>query len=120
MAFSKHTFRYALQQLFDPTAVGPFILGGLALGVFSNSISELAAEVVGRTPFRIFLIAAGSLTVLLFCAVLVAVKLSRFASRHLETQTQKPEPRRGLVFLVSQLDPAGKAIQYHMPTLEKV
>jgi hypothetical protein len=112
------SFGDAWQQFFDVRTYVPFLIGSVALGVISNGVFSLLTFWLGVTPPRIVLIIAGTLLVFILMVWIVALRLAG-AVRRVARDSRKPEKRRGLIFLVSQLEPCRTAVAYHQPVLER-
>jgi hypothetical protein len=118
MASSGISFGSAWQRFFDPRTYIPFLIGSIALGVVSNGVYSLLTHWLGDTPPRIALIVVGTLAIFLFTVFVVARRLPG-GVRRVARDSRSPQKRRGLIFMVSQMDPCRKAVAYHRPMLER-
>ena len=114
-------FSGAAKAFFSPEAFVPFLVGSAFLGVLTNALYQVIANLVG-TDTRAALAVAGGAVVILLASVLAwrwafARSLRRAES---EPRLGKRRPRRrGLVLLVSRAEPCRRAIGYHRPVLER-
>jgi hypothetical protein len=110
-----------LRKIFTPEAVIPFIVGALCLGVLSNAVFTLLTNWLGTVSSSLFMIIAGSLSILVAAAVVTARALNRNQSILGDPSRRRPEPRRGLIFLVSQNEVVFReALKPHEATLQRV
>lgn len=110
----------AARVFFNYEALLPFLFGSVCLGVLSNAVYQILVSWWGsRAPVAVG-IAIGSFVALVFAVwsfgrVVKALQLDppdAFATRH-------PAPRKGLILMVSRIDPSRKAIEYHEEALEQ-
>src|SRR5438094_734923 len=99
---SWHKISRHVRRILTPEAVVPFIVAALCLGVLSNSVFQLLTHWLGATPSSLLMIVVGSLSILVVAALLTARALSHYQSILGDPSKHRPEPRRGLIFLVSQ------------------
>jgi hypothetical protein len=109
--------RSALQRIFDAKTIGPFLVASVTLGILSNGLYELAADAIGRTPWRLGMLVAAAFVIFGGCVLIVAANLK--GGPACDIGKGKPGKRRGLIFLVSQEPPCRKAVEYHRGALER-
>jgi hypothetical protein len=110
-----------IRRILTPEAVVPFIVGALCLGVLSNAVFQLLTHWLGAAPGSLVLIIVGSLSILVIAALLTAHALSHYQSILGDPSKRRPEPRRGLIFLVSQNEAVFReALKPHEQTLERI
>jgi hypothetical protein len=113
------SFSYSLKQFFSPEAFLPFLVGAICLAVVGNEITDVLNKLFGD-PIKVMLsIAFSALLVLLFCAWGFKQWVSRLAQPPAEFKQRPPEFKRGLILLVSKPETCSKAIEYHLPILER-
>jgi hypothetical protein len=113
------------ESFFTPRFPLSFLVGGLALAVAGNILSDLLKIYLGAEARRLWLIFILVLALLL-AFVLLAHGLqqvrARFlaASGYLVSEHPRPKRHKGLIAFVSQPEHLEKAIDYHSHTLEQV
>lgn len=104
-------------MLFSPEAVAPFLLGSLMMAVAGNAFYELLTNLLGTSNKAIIGIGIGALLIL--GGAVVALK--HFAKQFQATPTligkRPPDPRKGLILLVSEEETCRKAIDWHRERL---
>ncbi|MGH9767091.1 MAG: CRISPR-associated protein [Blastocatellia bacterium] len=113
----KRSYSSAWQLLFSPDAIIPFLLGSLMMAVAGNAIYELLTNLLGTSNKAIVGIGISALMVL--GGAVVALK--HFAKQFQTTPTligkKPPDPRKGLILLVSEEETCRKAIDWHRDRL---
>lgn len=108
------------QLFFTPEALVPFLFGSVFLGVLANAVFSLLTFYTGQSsPLPLAAIAIGSVFIFLSAAWLFTKFLERVQPRPIHAHTHQPSKHRGLILLVSRLDPCEQAIAYHQPKLEQ-
>lgn len=110
----------AAKVFFNYETLLPFLFGSVCLGVLSNAAYQILVNWWGGSAPVAVGVAIGSVVVLVFTVwsfgrALKALQLEppdAFVSRH-------PVPRRGLILMVSRIEPSRKAIEYHGETLQQ-
>lgn len=118
MAGIRADLQRAWQGLFDPRAIGPFLIGSLCLGLLSNAVYEIVTTWFGDSPSRLGMIIAGTVVILVGCVVAFAQFVAR-EPKLVGLRKRCPRPHRGLVLMVSQEVPCRKAVAYHKGTLRQ-
>lgn len=112
-------FRSAVRVFLTPETLLPFLLGSISLGVLSNATYGLLTNALGTTEWALIGLIGGVLAIFLLCVWAFAMVVSRIG-RPLSAHTRTPAKHKGLILLVSRLEPCEKAITYHKPILQKV
>ena len=119
----RNTFSRAIKIFFSPETIAPFIIGSFFLAILGNAIYDILKKVIGEETSDLFRI-AGFISVFFGGSVYFVYRsLNRqFAKLVVINSTlskKNPHQHRGLILLVSKLDPCRKAINYHRPKLER-
>lgn len=112
-------FSRAAKHFFTPEALLPFLIGAVCMAVIGNEVTQVLNNWFGTTTKAALLIAGLALLVLAISAWLFARTLSRLLPPPIEFKQQAPEFRRGLILLVSRPETCRKALEYHLPILER-
>ncbi len=110
----------AARVFFNYEALLPFLFGSVCLGVLSNAVYQILVNWLGGEAPVAVGIALAATVVLVFAVwslgrFVKALQLEppdRFITRH-------PAPHKGLILMVSRLDPSVKAIEYHAEALQQ-
>ncbi|MBS1792184.1 MAG: CRISPR-associated protein [Acidobacteria bacterium] len=97
----------------------PFLIGAIAMAVIGNEITQVLNNWLGSTTKAALSIAVGAFLVLAFCVWLLMKWLSRLTPPPDEFKQKRPDRRRGLILLVSKPETSRKALDFHIPTLER-
>jgi hypothetical protein len=112
-------FSQVVEQFFTPGAFFPFLIGSISMAVIGNEVTRMLEKLVGETGRDALKIAVGAVFVLAFCVWLLHRWLSRVEPPPAEFKQRPPEFKRGLILLVSKPETCRKAIEYHLPILER-
>ncbi len=112
-------FSQVVEQFFTPRAFFPFLIGSISMAVIGNEVTRMLEKLVGETGRDALKITVGAVFVLAFCVWLLYRWLSRVEPQPVDFKQRKPEFKRGLILLVSKPETCRKAIEYHLPILER-
>jgi hypothetical protein len=113
-------FSQAAKVFFTPGTFFPFLLGSACLSVIGNALTTLIlSNWLHGTSWAAAGIILAAVLILWFSVRLFARGLSRLRPDAGELKQRRPAPRRGLILLVSRHDTCRKAIEYHLPLLER-
>lgn len=119
MSIGKDRFSTAFRVFTTPEAFLPFLLGSISLGVLSNATYGLLTNALGTTGWALIGLIGGVLAIFLLCVWAFAMVVAQIG-RPLSAYTRAPAKHKGLILLVSRLEPCEKAITYHTPILQRV
>ena len=111
----------SLRAVFSPEAAVLFVFATILLAVIANAVFALLTQWLGNTPKTLATIIGTGLVILAF----VVYVLAWITDRQLRVEVDlkgmaRPRKRRGLILLVSRLEPCKAAIEYHRPRLERI
>lgn len=117
----KKSFNIGWQQMFSTNGALSFVIALLCVGFINDSLFPLVSgylthwlgEVVGS-----LLLAAFALILLLLFAHVIGKRLTRQSSNAHVHEKSRPEARKALVLLVSNLEPSKTAINFHLEKLQ--
>lgn len=112
-------FSQVVEQFFTPRAFFPFLIGSISMAVIGNEVARMLEKLVGETGRDALKITVGAVFVLAFCVGLLHRWLSRVEPQPVDFKQRKPDFRRGLILMVSKPETCRKAIEYHLPILER-
>lgn len=112
-------FSQAAKIFFNPETLVPFLVGAIFLSVLGNSITQVLYNSFGTSTTSVLKIALGAVCIFVLSVLLFAKGLSRLNSPEVKLDKLPPVKHRGLILLVSKLEPCQKAIEYHQPVLER-
>jgi hypothetical protein len=115
----RNRFSQVVEQFFTPKAFVPFLIGSLMMAVIGNEATKLFEEFFGTTWRDALQIIISAIAVLGFCIFLLQRWLARMQPQTVELIQAKPGFRRGLILLVSRPETCRRAIEYHLPILER-
>ncbi|WP_243147458.1 CRISPR-associated protein [Scytonema sp. UIC 10036] len=104
---------------FNPETLIPFFIGSIFLSVLGNAVTQILSNVVGTSTPAALKIIVGSVLILLFSVLGVARSLTFRRSPQIDLDKLPPVKHKGLMLLVSREEPCRKAIEYHLPQLER-
>jgi len=114
------SFSRAAKVFFSPVTFFPFLLGSACLSVIGNALTTLIlSNWLHGTSWAATGIILAAVLILWFSVRLFEKGLSRLKPEAGELTKRRPAPRRGLILLVSRADTCRKAIEYHLPLLER-
>jgi len=104
---------------FTPETLFPFFIGAIFLSVVGNSVTQILFKLFGDSVNAAFCILLGAILIFLMMLWLFAKGLEKLRSPQVSLDKQPPIKHRGLILLVSKLEPCKTAIAYHAPVLER-
>lgn len=104
---------------FTPETLFPFIIGAIFLSVVGNSVTQILFKLFGDSVNAAFCILLGAILIFLIMLWLIKKRLEKMRSPQVSLDKQQPIKYRGLILLVSRLEPCKTAIAYHTPVLER-
>lgn len=104
---------------FTPETLFPFFIGAIFLSVVGNSVTQILFKLFGDSVNAAFCILLGAILIFLMMLWLFAKGLEKLRSPQVSLDKQPPIKHRGLILLVSRLEPCKTAIAYHSPVLER-
>ncbi|NJR62218.1 MAG: CRISPR-associated protein [Cyanobacteria bacterium CRU_2_1] len=121
----RNTLSQAIQILFNPETILPFLVGSVFLAIFGNAAYDIFKNIFGDTTPDLVKIGAIALLILVAAVLVVAWVITQRLS-HLpidipfEVQ-QKALDRQypGLILLVSKVETCETAIRFHGRTLKR-
>lgn len=113
------SFSYSLKRFFSPEAFLPFLIGAICMAIIGNEITEFLNKLFGDSKGTVLSIAFSAFLVLLFCVWGFKQWVSRLEPPQADFKQRKPEFKRGLILLVSKPETCRRAIEYHLPILER-
>jgi hypothetical protein len=111
-------FSQAAKRFFNPETLIPFLIGAIFLSVLGNAISDILKAFIGDTTEGAVKIAISSVFIFAFSVWLVEKSLTK-NSPPMDLGKSSPQQHKGLILLVSREEPCRKAIEHHLPQLEK-
>ena len=115
---SRH-FASALELLFNPAALIPFLIGTLCVAILGSAVYQAITNVFGTSTNAVLGIALVTLLVLLVCARVLGMLLARVRPLPALVDKKPPPKCRGLILLVSNEATCRKAIEWHKERLER-
>lgn len=112
------SYSSAWQLLFSPEAIIPFLLGSLMMAVAGNALYELLTNLLGTNSKAIIAIGFGALLVMAGAVIALKHFVNRLQAAPALVGKKSPEPRKGLILMVSDPEPCRKAIEWHKKTLD--
>jgi hypothetical protein len=113
----------ALQAFFNAETLLPFLIGSIVLAIFGNALYDILKNTLGSDTPNLIKIAVSALFIFALSVLLawyaIDRRLANLSRRTISIGKRSPQKFRGLILLVSHADPCRKAIQYHLPTLER-
>lgn len=119
-----NTARFA-SQLLNVRVLWPFLLATICVAIFGDMVEEALKQwIAPRVPHVILtpiIIAVCAVVFFWLAVILFKRQVYRLTQAH-ETSLKEESPHhyRGLILLVSQIEPCRQAIHYHQPILERV
>ncbi|MDQ2805469.1 MAG: hypothetical protein M3Z04_00895 [Chloroflexota bacterium] len=113
----QHRLQAAWSHLFDPQALVPFLVGSMALAVLGNAVFQLFTNWLGTGSPALLGIIFTMLLVLIVASLVLAHVLNRLPPPA-ELKIEHPDPRSGLILLVSNEEACLAAIRWHQATLQ--
>lgn len=123
MMSMRNSFTQATKVFFNPETILPFMLGSVFLSIFGSSVYDILKNALGSQTSDLVKIAIGALLIFLLSAGVAYWSISRrIADRDRDSlflKKKKPRKYRGLILLVSKIEPCEQAIRYHLPELKR-
>lgn len=111
-------FSQAARIFFNPETLLPFIVGAVFLSVLGNSVTQILFSFFGTSPKAALGIGLGAVLIFSLSVLLFARGLARLKTPQVKLDKKCPNKRRGLILLVSKMEPCQVAIEYHKSVLE--
>lgn len=111
-------FSKTVEFFFSSETILPFLIGSVFLAVLGNGVYQILTNWLGVTTPNLLKIIGLALLIFLFCVFLLWRRLSRIPVLPPMPNKKTPKKHKGLILLVSRIEPCRKAIQYHQPVLE--
>ncbi len=115
----RNNFVQAAKIFFNPETLIPFLIGTIFLSVLGNALTQILFNIFGTTTKATLGIALGSVLIFIFSVWLLAKSLTKMRSPEIDLGKSSPQKHKGLILLVSRDEPCRKAIEYHLPLLER-
>lgn len=107
-----------LQLMMNPQAFVPFLVGAIALAVLGNAVFELLLSALGRGTWTVTWITVVSFLVFAGAALWFGRAVLRARPNEPLAGKRRPQPRKGLIVLVSNEGSLNKALEYHASSLQ--